>query len=155
MAERYLRTPVGVRPQNPFDALLQENHSRPAEPRVGGLIEVDHRKWEAYTGGSNRTPSACIYTDQRRPVDYKSMKAMEKVLSEGIKLKLADKKETKSTVTLPAWFKAITTALELNGLDTIFRVPLINPDGNIGPEVYLTRDCTMGLEIDCCGPRKC
>ncbi len=50
------------------------------KPRVGGLIEVYHQKWEDYTGDSNyNNDHPLLWTDQRRQTKYEEMKRALKV----------------------------------------------------------------------------
>ena len=46
----------------------------PRAPRVGGILQVGHEQWDAFTGGSNdvNQPHLCQFTAQRKPTKFES-----------------------------------------------------------------------------------
>ncbi len=109
--------------------------SCPDKPRVGGLIEVDHQKWEAFTGGSNYDFNPpLLWTDQRRPTKYEAMKSFKGKLEKGMNQKLGSLHSHNSPITLVDWFTNLADSIQKLGFDTIFRVP------SSKGEIYVLQD---------------
>src|SRR5210317_1536365 len=109
-------------------------------PRVGGVITLDETKGygEAFTGGSNITPSLPIsqFGLQRRPNKFSSVESFTTTLEKGLELKLSSPNERKNPTSLVAWFKELSKKLELFGLDTVFKVP----NNTWTEEIYIAKD---------------
>ena len=58
------------------------------------------------------------------------------LLQNGIEFKFTSSNEKANSITLPEWFHSLSDKLELFGLDTVFRVPILQWTD----EVYIAED---------------
>ena len=108
-------------------------------PCVSGVLTIDQNRnqGEAFTGGSNLGQMSLLpqYSDQRRPIDFKSVSSLEAVLEKGIEMHLSSPNEKHNGTNVTVWFKTLAGKLEKCGLDTVFRIAT-----GPGEEVFIAQD---------------
>ena len=137
------RTPVGASPPSMMTAPTPPSRTVfvTALPRIGGILP-DEGPGEAWTGGSNITPSIMpMSLTQRRPWKYASAKGLEDDIKKGTKDKLGLDEE-ESDCSFQLWLKQVHHGHVVYGMDTIFLMP--NADWT--RETNLFFDHTLDME---------